>query len=123
MIRSRFLMTSYTRGLLAEGIAFFYLWAKGYRLRAWRYKTPVGEIDLIMTRGRTLVFIEVKLRPKIDDAISAIPPAAYRRLRAAAAHYTARSPFFSGYNRRFDLIALAPPVTIRHLDNIDIGGA
>lgn len=121
MVRSP--STSYARGLLAEGVACAYLWLKGYRLRAWRYKTPVGEIDLVVTRGRTLVFVEVKMRPSIEAALSAIPPAAYRRLRAAATHFAARHPRFSGHNLRFDLIALAPPFTIRHLDNIDLGGA
>lgn len=114
---------SYRHGIYAEIWAALYLWFKGYRLRARRYKTSGGEIDLIATRGRNLVFIEVKYRPDLTQAISAIPPAAYRRLRAAGATYLAHHPQFAQYQARFDLIAVGRFGQIRHLDNIDLSSA
>jgi putative endonuclease len=36
--------------------------AKGHRIIARNYDSPVGEIDLITTDGATIVFIEVKSR-------------------------------------------------------------
>ncbi len=114
---------SYRHGLFAEWAATFWLWCHGYRIRAWRFKTSVGEIDIIATRGRTLVFTEVKYRAQIDDAISAILPQSYARLRHAATLFIARYPRFQSYDMRFDLIAVAPPCFFKHLDNIDLQGA
>jgi putative endonuclease len=111
------------RGRWGEWLAAAYLWCLGYRLRARRYKTPLGEIDLIATRGRTLVLIEVKTRDTLVAAIDAIAPGSYRRLRAAAELYRARHTQFSEYRVRFDLIAVEPPFRLRHLDNIDLNGA
>ena len=45
---------AYRRGLLAETIAAFMLRLKGHRIVAKRYKTPVGEIDLVALKGRRL---------------------------------------------------------------------
>lgn len=116
-------ISNYRRGLLAETIAALYLWAKGYRIRARRYKTSVGEIDLIVTRGKTIVFVEVKVRARIDDSLGAIRPASHGRLQRAATQYIASHPRYAGYNMRFDLLALSPPYHIRHLDNIDLTGS
>jgi putative endonuclease len=50
---------------------------------ARRYKTPVGEIDLLALKGRRLAFIEVKRRKSLEDAL----PARQRRLVVRAAQY------------------------------------
>jgi putative endonuclease len=115
--------TTYDRGLWAERVAGLYLWTKGYRLRARRFKTPVGEIDLIATRGNTLVFVEVKSRPNLTAGVTAIRPASHPRLRAAAALYVARYPQFYDYDQRFDLMVVIRPWKIHHLDNIDLSRA
>ncbi|MFZ4541714.1 MAG: YraN family protein [Rickettsiales bacterium] len=47
----------------AEYAALAYLTLKCYRLVAMRYKTGGGEIDLIMRRRKTILFVEVKARP------------------------------------------------------------
>ena len=49
-------------GRRAETLAAWYLRLKGYRIIESRYKTPVGEIDLIARRWGTTVFVEVKAR-------------------------------------------------------------
>ena len=41
----------YARGLVAEGIAAWLLRLKGYRVLATRYRTPLGEIDIVARRG------------------------------------------------------------------------
>src|SRR5215216_6428773 len=48
------------------------LMLKGYRPLARRYAAVGGEIDLIMARGRTIAFVEVKARPQADVASEAI---------------------------------------------------
>ena len=50
------------RGRIAEWIAAAFLCLKGYRILARRYRSKLGEIDLIAVRGRRLAFVEVKRR-------------------------------------------------------------
>ena len=113
-------ITNYARGMWAEHLATLYIWAKGYRIRARRYKTNLGEIDVIATRGKNLVFFEIKARGSIETARTAIHPMSYIRLQNAAALFLARHPQYNDYSARFDLIACAPPCRIVHLDNIDL---
>ena len=116
--------TTYKKGLWAEGVAAVYLMIKGYRIKAWRYKTAVGEIDLIARRGRVLVFVEVKARPDIATGVAAIRPASYARLQRAAEHYMARyHTQVQGFDTRFDLVVVAPPCRIKHLDNVILYGS
>ncbi len=97
-----------TRGRRAETIAALYLRGKGYRILATRVRTPVGEIDLIAQRGRTIAFVEVKLRPTIEQALSAVSDHNWRRIGNCAANWMARKPLLSEHNWRYDLIAMAP---------------
>lgn len=50
------------RGKLAEIKACEYLKKKKYKLIDFNYVSPFGEIDLIMQKGKTICFIEVKMR-------------------------------------------------------------
>ena len=58
-------------GLSAESRAAAYLIAKGHRIVARRWRSPVGEIDIVARRRGTLVFVEVKARERLDDAAEA----------------------------------------------------
>jgi putative endonuclease len=81
---------TYLRGHFAEHVALALLLAKGYRLLARRYASSGGEIDLIVKRGDTIVFVEVKARGLIDDALGAIGANKRERFsRAARAWVTA----------------------------------
>ncbi len=75
-------------GRRAEQLAILFLRTKGYRVVARTYGVRGGEIDIIAWRGRAVVFVEVKARPKLEDALIAITPAKTRthvRCRAALA--------------------------------------
>lgn len=78
-------------GRWAEHAAALFLRFKGYRILARRYKTPVGEIDLVAERGRTLAFVEVKWRPTARAALEAIPPRQRDRVSRAANWYLSRA--------------------------------
>ena len=64
---------AYRHGLLAETIAALLLRLKGHRNIARRYKTPVGEIDLVALKGKRLAFVEVKQRKTFDEAGWSLP--------------------------------------------------
>lgn len=116
-------MNSDAKGRLAEWIAALFLTVKGYRILTLRYKTKVGEIDLITKRGKTLVFVEVKKRKTRDDALCAISPASQKRIHRAAEHFLshhtklASSLQTQDLDLRFDVIAIANYHTIHHLEN------
>ena len=102
-------------GVSAEGRAALLLAAKGYRELARRWKSPVGEVDLVVRRGKTLVFVEVKARPRIDDAAWSVLTRQKRRIVAAAEAWLAAHPEHAGYDIRFDAVLVAPGRLPLHL--------
>ncbi len=111
-------------GLRAEAAALALLLCKGYRILARRYLAAGGEIDLIAARGSTIAFVEVKGRPAIDLARTAITEEKRRRISRAAAHWIGRQHGVSGRNFRGDAIFVAPWGWPRHVAGafeLDIG--
>lgn len=96
------------RGRWAETLAAWSYRFRGFRLLAQRYKTPVGEIDLVMRRGNLVVFVEVKARARLDDALHALGPRQCERLSRAASIFLRDHPIHNGCAMRFDLIGLHP---------------
>ncbi|MFQ5347944.1 MAG: YraN family protein [Rhodothalassiaceae bacterium] len=105
------------RGRRAERIAALWLWLHGYRILHRRYRTPMGEIDLVIRRHRALAFVEVKSRASLAAALEAITPGQRHRLERAARAYLARHPPMPGTSVRFDALVLAPGHWPRHLVN------
>ena len=91
--------------------------AKGYRIVARRWKTPLGEIDIIARRRGTLVFVEVKARERADDAAEAVTERTKRRIIAAAELWLAHHPDDAKCDSRFDVILVAPGSMPQHIAN------
>jgi putative endonuclease len=108
-------------GRWAEWIALWYLRLKGYRLLAHRYRSPMGEIDLIMRKGQTTAFIEVKARPTVDEAIAAVTTYQSKRISAAARSFMGRDPIAAMQFCRFDIVAVSPYHLPRHIENAFYG--
>lgn len=53
---------NYQTGKLGEKIAQDFLVQKGYRIIKPNFQTRFGEIDLVATKSKKLVFVEVKLK-------------------------------------------------------------
>lgn len=96
------------RGRRAEWMAIWWLRVKGYSILATRLRLPVGEIDIIARRGKTLALVEVKQRGRLDTALSAVTFENWHRIAAAATLWTARHPQVSTLDWRYDLIAIVP---------------
>ena len=75
---------------------------------ARRYRTPAGEIDLIVKRGNLIAFVEVKARRSLADTAEALTPRAEQRIATAADLWLARHPAANGLMMRFDLVLVAP---------------
>jgi len=106
---------TFLRGHRAEWMALLFLLAKGYRPLARRYAAAGGEIDLIVVRGDTIAFVEVKARGSMDDALSAITAAKRRRFSRAARAWLARHPRAEGKTWRADAVFIAPRRFPQHI--------
>ena len=115
MKRSRQVAEQY--GRRAETIALWYLRLKGYKLLARRFKSPAGEVDLIMRKGKTTAFIEVKARTTVDDGVLAVTTYQSRRIASAAAFYTSRDDKAATSFQRFDIIAIPSYLWPTHIKN------
>jgi putative endonuclease len=102
-------------GLSAESRAAAYLVAKGYRIAARRFRSPVGEVDIVARRGRVLVFVEVKARATLDAAAESLQTRQQRRIAAAAAAWLSLNPHDIDKDIRFDAVLVAPGKIPRHI--------
>jgi putative endonuclease len=102
-------------GLSAESRAAALLIAKGYRILARRFRTPLGEIDIVARRRGVLVFLEVKARDSFDTAAEAIGKRQQDRIIAAAQLWLAGHPEDAMRAIRFDVVLVVPGCVPRHL--------
>ena len=103
-------------GRRAERLAAWWLRLKGWRILAVRAKTPVGEVDLIARRGRTVAFVEVKTRATSAELDLAIDRRRLERV-AAAANMLAHRYAGPADDVRIDVILLCPRRLPRHIAN------
>ncbi|QXQ06656.1 YraN family protein [Sphingosinicellaceae bacterium] len=105
------------RGRRAEGIAAWWLRCHGYAILARRARVPGGEVDLVVRRGHTLVFVEVKARATLVAGQEALRRADLRRVARAAEILAAR--YGDGCTTtRIDAIIVLPwkwPVHLRSI--------
>lgn len=104
------------RGRRGETLAAWWLRLHGWRIVATRARTPVGEVDLIARRGRTLAFVEVKTRATEAELALAIDRHRLTRV-ARAAELLAPRHARPGDAIRIDVILLRPRALPRHIAN------
>ena len=102
-------------GRLAETLAAFSLRLRGYRVIARRFRTPLGEIDLIVRRGRLLAFVEVKARIDRGQALEALGSRQRERTERSAQLFLALHPRYRDPDLRFDVVAERPWRLPHHL--------
>ncbi len=94
-------------GEVAEALAARHLERHGLRIVAHNFRVRGGEIDLVCEEGRTLVFVEVRLRrnTSFGTAADSITPRKQQRIVLAAQHWLQRH---GGANRpcRFDCVVM-----------------
>jgi putative endonuclease len=97
-------------GATAERVAAHYLERAGLSLVARNYRSPFGEIDLVMQHDDTLVFVEVRYRGRSDygTAAETVDRRKQSRLRATAEHFLQHDRRACNRPCRFDIVAVAP---------------
>jgi putative endonuclease len=108
-------VAAFRTGLSAESRAAAWLIAKGYRILAKRFRTPYGEIDLVVRRRNLIAFIEVEARASLDDAAWAVTPRQQQRIINAAQAWLMAHPEHAEFDMRFDAMLIAPRSLPRHL--------
>lgn len=95
-------------GVAAEEIAARYLSRRGLKVLSRNFRVRGGEIDLICEDGRTLVFVEVRLRSNnnFGGAAASITPRKQQRLILAARHWLSQH---GDSQCRFDCIVMDAP--------------
>ena len=109
------------RGHRGEWLAALALMLKGYRIIERRYRTKLGEIDLIARRGDLVLFVEVKVRPTLVQAMEAIGRMSERRIEAAADLWLMRQHDHARLSLRFDMVAVLPRRWPVHVENVFFG--
>ena len=114
-------MTNYKAGHFAEKIALLWLMIKGYWPIAMNFTvgrgTGAGEVDLIVKRGKTLVFVEVKKRPDEEKARMAIHPRNQTRIVRTSEVFLTRYPQYKNFNIRYDAVFVGAKNFPKHLKN------
>lgn len=114
-VRARTREAAYRHGHVAEAAAALLLLVKGYRLLARRYRSPLGEVDLIARRGKVIAFVEVKARASHGEGLESVGRFSERRIVEAADLWLARHPDAAGFDVRYDMIVVTPWRLPRHL--------
>jgi putative endonuclease len=104
-------------GLSAESRAAALLLAKGYRIAFRRWRTPAGEVDIVVRRGKTLVFVEVKAREREDDAAFAVTQKQKARIIGGAEFWLSKNPHDANCFIRFDVVLVTPGRIPQHIEN------
>ena len=87
---------TYLRGQSGETLALFAMIMKGYRPLARRFSANGGEIDLVLRRGDTVAFVEVKARANLETALVAIDAKKRARFSRAVRAWITRNPRYGG---------------------------
>jgi putative endonuclease len=94
-------------GTRAERRALAHYRLRGYRVLATNLWIGGYELDLVLRRGRTIVFCEVKSKGGAErgDPLEMVTPEKVRRLKLAAEAWRAANPDARGHTVRFDVAA------------------
>ena len=110
-------------GHFGEYFALLFLFLKGYSIVARRYKTKVGEIDIIAKKKNVTIFCEVKARHDFESAIYSLSDIQKKRIRRAAEYYMAHLKNAPQNNKieneifRCDMILIVPWRLPKHIEN------
>jgi putative endonuclease len=110
-----------TLGQRGEAAAARHLRRQGCKIVARGQRSMLGELDLVVVDGRTVVFVEVKTRESHTAGVpeEAVTPEKQRRLTRLALGYLKRRGLLD-YPARFDVVAVTWPAGARrpHIEHV-----
>ena len=96
------------KGRRAELLAALALMLKGYRIVSLRYRTPVGEIDIVARKRDLVAFVEVKARRDLAAGVDAVSYPAQRRIAAAGELFISRQRDSARLSWRCAIVVVSP---------------
>jgi putative endonuclease len=108
---SRRLTSTRAVGRAAERRAAWHYRLRGYRILAANEWVGPYELDLVVRRGRSIAFVEVKDKggTSFGDPLEMVTEEKQRRLRLAAEAWLTARPDLAGCECRFDVVAVRGP--------------
>lgn len=106
--RQRAALKTSTRGQQTELVGLQYLQQHGLKPVMQNFRTRMGEIDLIMLDGATLVFVEVRYRRSADfgSPLDSITANKVRRITMTAEAFLQQNKKHTKRNCRFDVLSI-----------------
>ncbi len=100
-------LSNRARGQWGEDLAASYYRRLGHEIVDRNWRSPTGELDLVLTDGSTYVFSEVKARrtAEFGPASAAVTVAKQRRIRQLAVEWL-RAHDVHAVSIRFDVVAI-----------------
>lgn len=113
MDKSKKQVTGLDIGRQAETVALNHLCRNGLTLIKRNYRCRLGEIDLVMSEGDLLVFIEVRYRKsdRYGGGAETVDYHKKRKLILTAKHFLASHRRYGEHICRFDVISASPTAT------------
>lgn len=95
-------------GTFWERVAGKYLEQQGYFILEYNYRCPLGEIDLIASKGEKIVFVEVKYRKSnaFGYAAEAVDQKKQTKIRKTAMYYLTKNYQTMEIDCRFDVMCM-----------------
>ncbi len=106
---------AYATGLAAEDAACAALAADGWTILARRLRTEAGEVDAVAEKNGILSIVEVKSRPTLAEAATALTARQQARLAGACEIIVARNPNWGRNGVRFDVLVVNPAGQVRRI--------
>jgi putative endonuclease len=96
---------------------------RGYRPLGWNVRAGRNELDLIVRRGRRLVFVEVKQKSGtgFGDPLEMVDAEKQRRVRRGAEAWLAAHREYAGLELSFEVVGLRGRRLVRVRDDFDAG--
>jgi|tagenome__1003787_1003787.scaffolds.fasta_scaffold19097486_1 putative endonuclease len=116
--------TAYASGMAAEETACAALQADGWTVLARRIRTKAGEVDAVAEKAGVLAIIEVKSRPTLAEAATALSVRQQNRLLGACEIILGEHPDWGVNGVRFDILVVDKAGRVRRIaDAFRLGDA
>ena len=106
---------AHATGLGAEAAARAALEKDGWTILAQRLRTKAGEIDIVADKAGLLAIVEVKSRPTLLQAATAITPRQQARIIAACDIVLTEHPDWGTVGVRFDVLLVDAQGRVRRI--------
>lgn len=110
--------TAIETGQQAEELACHYLSKQGLKTLCRNFRSPRGELDVVMQDGETIVFVEVRYRKqtRFGSGAETITHTKQAKLVATALYYLQLHPKYHNRPTRFDVVSMTKQVQQAEID-------